>query len=586
MNKIMKIVNLKYILAFLGLAFFTACGDSDPADGGDATNQREFSIADFLTAGSNTKGGDYNVLYDAFEKAGLLTALESGSFTLLAPSDDAFGALGITDVDDVSVEDLTTLLNYHLVGSTLDAESLTGRITTNGGGLISVSDDVVNGVATASLHFSATNGNVFQLDGVLTPTVGNLSDVLADNSDLSLAAAAFDKAGVALTGSTFLTIFAPDNDAMTDAGYDQAFIDAATAEDLAAVMNYHVIVGDLFSAALSGEFVTELGPLTEVPGLTVSDEEAGGADIVSLDNAADNGVIHIIDDVISPPVTMGDAVGPNADLNFGYDFLIYDGIYAGMQRVGLDVTYLSDPSQVYTVVGPCCGSFVESDYPDDADLIEAIEAHIFEGFMDYINIGTAGGTRITSVGGDEYVVTSSGFINGSIGNAFGGGGYSATVYNGVVSNVLGLLNGAGLPEESITDQLDADGNFGLFSAALKALDATTTGDYTVLAVDDATFTAVYGYTTVAEVESADADEFSDLLNHVIPGFYWAVDVDVSPLPTLTAASGAEIVFSSDGDNIGVIVEEKDLTNFPILIGVDYYNASNGVIHQMDDVIAF
>lgn len=589
----MKFFNYKYLSVLLAFGVLTGCNDSDPAAGGDTTNQREFSIADYLVAGSNSKGADYNVLYEAAEKAGLLTALESGTYTLLAPSDDAFAELGVTDVNDATVAELTEVLNYHLIPSALTSATLTGRITTVGGASISVSSGVINGVANASYQAAFTNGNVFQIDAVLFPPVGDLAAVLADNDELSLAAAAFAKAGVELSGTTNLTLFVPDNTAMTDAGLDQAAIDAATAAELAAIINYHVIVDDLFSNSLDGEYVTALGALTEVPGLTANDEEAGDAEYIDTDIAATNGVIHIVDAVLTPPITIEDAVGPNADVHSGYDFLIFDGLYAGMVSTGLDVTYLSDPSKSYSVYGPCCGAFDASSYATTEELTAAIEAHIFEGVVDWNTEASEGGTKLTSVGGDVYIVTANDageFINGTWYNAFGAGsGFATTTYNGVATNVYGGGVLTGLPSETIVELLDADADFTLFSAALAALGVDE--GVTVYAVSNTGFIDYYGadYDTPEEIAAEEdaEDVFADILNHVVSGWYFDVDI-TNPLSNsyeTESGNDLDVTTTSEG-KMGFLIDPTDLSYIPIVIDTDIAIGADGVVHQVDQIITF
>ncbi|MEM7297600.1 MAG: fasciclin domain-containing protein [Bacteroidota bacterium] len=570
----------------------TACNDDDDGEK-NVVNQRDFSIADYLMAGSGTQSSNYNTLFVALEKAGLLSTLESGSFTLLAPTDAAFAAAGI-DIDDMEAADLATVLNYHLLASEVDAEGLSGRIATVNGATFSAAGGVINGVATATQEISLTNGIVFGLDAVLTPPVGNLSAVLAADANLSLAAAAFAKSSISLTGASNLTVFAPDNDAMTAAGLDQAGIDAATQADIDATLEYHIVAGDNFSSSLSdGEIASTAGTLAEVPGLEITTGdplEVSGSNVTSGNVPASNGVVHVIDGVLSPPTTVADAMGPSVDVNFGFDGLILDGLYGGIVRLGLEATYFGDVSKEVTVIGPCCGAFSEASFPDDADLQAAIEAHIFDGLIDPLTAGTEGGTRITSIGGDEYVLTTSdngSFINGSFGNAFVGGGFTATVHNGVLSNVVGILSG--LPTDNITTVLDADADYTLFSAALKVVASDIgTADYTILAVDNTTWTAAFGtdLDEVAEIAAASADDLAGVLNHVIPNWYFGVDIDDGTLPVFSAASGNDLtlVMDADGD-ISVQIDPTDYTSVVKITSSDDFTASNGVVHTVDGVIS-
>jgi uncharacterized surface protein with fasciclin (FAS1) repeats len=592
---------LKYsILTVLSLLFLVACEDADPAAGGDTTNQRDFTIADYVIAGNNSQLGAFNTLYDALEKAELLDALASGSFTLLAPTDAAFAAAGI-NVATTSAADLAVILNYHLVPSAL-ATLPEGRTTTVNGKTIFVKGTSLNGAATATKNITVQNGVVYALDMVLIPYAGDLAAVMAADDNLSLALSAFTKAGISLTGATARTIFVPNNDAMEAEGFDAAGILATDAAELEFYLSYHVIEADLFGSSFTTtKYATLAGALVDVPALVItagSPVEANGVEVLSGDRAASNGVIHVMDEVLARPITMLDGLSTSA-IYGGNTGIILTGLYNGMLRVGLDQTYFADLTKTYSVIGPCCGSFNEVNYPVDADLIAAIEAHIIEGNSNWITLASVGGTRFESVGGDKYVSTSSGngrFVNGNFGNAFGPAstGGATAVYNGTFTNIVdyeiidsfaGALKG--LPEESITDLLDGDADFDLFSAALKLLEVTATGDFTVLAIDNVVFDDYFGYSTVAEVEAADPDEFASLLNHVIPKWYFGIDLDDGTLPVLSAVSAEALTFTyTDAGDIAVLMSPSDLSYLPTIVAVDYVVASNGVVHVIDDLIEF
>ncbi len=593
----MKIVNKYFALPLLALSLFTACEDVDPAAGGDTTNQRDFTIADYIVAGNNTQVGAFNTLFDALEKADMLDALTDGEFTLLAPTDAAFAAAGI-NVATLSAVELETILNYHLIPSEL-ATLPEGRTVTVNGKTIHVKGTTVNGSATATKHITLQNGVVFSLNQVLLPYAGTLADVIAENDDLSLVLSAINKAGISLTGASFNTLFLPTNEAMEDFGLDQAGIDATDAADLEDLLNYHILSGDLFGVNLtSTRYATLAGSLVDYPGVTIAvgdPIEINGIEVVGANNIASNGVVHIIDGFLEAPVTMID--GFEGAVYGGNTGVILSGLYAGILRVGLEDLYFADLTDTYSVIGPCCGIFNEANYPIDADLIDAIEAHIFEGNVNWITLASVGGTRFESVNGNKYVATSSAngrFINGNWGNAFGAtstGGTGVT-YNGTFSNAasyqitMGNVPLTGLPEESITDILDEDVDFNLFSAALRVLGVTSTGDYTVLAINNVLFEDIFEYSTVEEVEAADADEFEVLLNHVISKWYFSIDLDDGSLPALVAASGETLQFSygTEGE-VGILLDSSDLSSFVEVINFDL-TAANGVVHEVDDLIEF
>ena len=115
-------------------------------------------------------------------------------------------------------------------------------------------------------------------------------------------AAALDKAGLVSTlkGKGPFTVFAP-----TDAAFakvPKADLDALLADKakLTAVLTYHVVPGSVMAKDVKpGKVKTvqgsELTLATSDGGVTVD-----GAQVVKADIVADNGVIHVIDNVVLP----------------------------------------------------------------------------------------------------------------------------------------------------------------------------------------------------------------------------------------------------------------------------------------------
>lgn len=143
---------------------------------------------------------------------------------------------------------------------------------------------------------------------------GTIVDVAAGNEDFSTLVAAVQAAGLvdALSNpDASLTVFAP-----TNAAFDAALASLGmTAEELLAntdlltsVLLYHVVEGAVPAAdvvTLDGQSVTTLGG--EAVDVAVSGDGVvlnGSVNVVTTDIMASNGIIHVIDGVLLPP--MGD----------------------------------------------------------------------------------------------------------------------------------------------------------------------------------------------------------------------------------------------------------------------------------------
>lgn len=136
---------------------------------------------------------------------------------------------------------------------------------------------------------------------------GTIVDVAAGDANFSTLVELVQAAGLAetLSGEGPYTVFAPTNEAFE--ALPVAVVDylSANPEMLSQVLSYHVVEGAVMSAdAAAGDVATlDMGnPVTiavDDMGVHVND-----ATVVTADVEASNGVIHAIDTVLVPPVTL------------------------------------------------------------------------------------------------------------------------------------------------------------------------------------------------------------------------------------------------------------------------------------------
>lgn len=119
-------------------------------------------------------------------------------------------------------------------------------------------------------------------------------------------AAALGAAGLVdtLKGEGPFTVFAPTDDAFAalPAGTVEDLLKPENKDKLTAILTYHVVPG----AVMSGDLTNGMTPAT-VNGATVTIMTEGGvtvngANVTAADIMATNGVIHVIDAVILPPM--------------------------------------------------------------------------------------------------------------------------------------------------------------------------------------------------------------------------------------------------------------------------------------------
>lgn len=104
----------------------------------------------------------------------------------------------------------------------------------------------------------------------------------------------------ALSGEGPFTVFAPTDEAFAQIPTDTLQAVLQNKEQLAAILTYHVVPGKLMASD-----VVRTSALKTLQGqsITITTEgsvQVDGANVISADIEADNGVIHVIDRVILP----------------------------------------------------------------------------------------------------------------------------------------------------------------------------------------------------------------------------------------------------------------------------------------------
>ena len=123
--------------------------------------------------------GRYTVLVDALKRTGMDQVLTAGgTYTLFAPTDDAFAKLPAGTLDAMDDAALAALLRSHLVVGTTSLEQAAevGAVKTAEDATIQVAQTdgavTVNDAAVVLADQRASNGLVHGIDTVLTPAVG------------------------------------------------------------------------------------------------------------------------------------------------------------------------------------------------------------------------------------------------------------------------------------------------------------------------------------------------------------------------------------------------------------------------------
>jgi len=304
-------ITLRFFLGFLailGVTLMTSCGDDELPTPPLPGNVVQVAMG----------AGQFSTLVAAVQRAGLVDALSApGPFTVFAPTNQAFTDAGITNVAAVPVETLREILLYHVVSGRVLANQVTsGSVPTLlanqnltfavSGNTITINGDV--GVVTADIP--ASNGVIHAINDVLMPPVpsNTIADIVMGNENFStlLAAVMATNLAPALANADGeYTVFAPTNAAFTRFLTDNGLTAAAllASPNLASILSYHVVPGLVPSSAVAPGPVTSLADLPFYISVDTEDDVwiNGNAKVTTVDVMADNGIIHIIDYVITAP---------------------------------------------------------------------------------------------------------------------------------------------------------------------------------------------------------------------------------------------------------------------------------------------
>lgn len=274
---------------------------------------------------------NHTYLEAALIQEGLDVALQNNAanLTVFAPDDNAFTALAAalgTNVNGLlALPNLTDILTYHVLGSTVQSTGITNGLivqplsTSNTLKLTLTSSGsvFVNQAQVTTANLNTDNGVVHVVNGVLLP-VETVADVAIDNGFTSLVTAVVTAELLpAVTNPlSSLTVFAPTN---------AAFDNLATAlntnvagllalPNLADILKYHVLGTEVPSSAVTNGAIVQ--PLSSTNTLKLTLTGTGmvyvnQAKVTTADIAADNGVVHVLDAVVLPFETVVDVAIDN-----------------------------------------------------------------------------------------------------------------------------------------------------------------------------------------------------------------------------------------------------------------------------------
>ena len=528
----------------------------------------------------------FTTLTTAVVAAELLPALTdpNGTFTVFAPTDDAFDALPAGVLDDLLLDptgDLADILLYHVLGSEVPSSAVTNgliadalntantlKLTKTGAG-----DVFVNQAQVSLPDVGSDNGVVHVIDAVVLPSE-TVVDVAIDNgfTTLTTAVVAAELLPALTDPNGTFTVFAPTDDAFDalPAGVlDDLLLDPTG--DLADILLYHVLGSEVPSSAVTNGLIADALNTANTLKLT----KTGAGDVfvnqaqVSLpDVGSDNGVVHVIDAVVLPSETVVDVAIDN-----GFTTLTTAVVAAEL------LPALTDPNGTFTVFAPTDDAFdaLPAGVLDDllldptGDLADILLYHVLGSevpssavtnglIADALN--TANTLKLTKTGAGDVFVNQAQVSLPDVGSD-----------NGVVH----VIDAVVLPSETVVDVAIDNGFTTLTTAVVAAelLPALTdpNGTFTVFAPTDEAFEELPDGLLDDLLMDPTGDLTDILLYHVAGSIALSTDLtDGMMVPTL---QGSSITVSIDG--MDIMVHNAN-------VGPADITSDNGVVHVIDMVL--
>lgn len=320
----MKNFNIKILVLLLAFGTFMVGCDSDDDDD-NPTGPDTKTITELASETDNL-----STLVEALKIADLDGTLdEAGTYTVFAPTNDAFQALldGNDDwnsLSDIPTETLKNVLLFHVLASKVESSDLTDTyVNTLATGPndenVSLQVQVTGGVMfngntmPITTDIEASNGVIHTVDKVMMPP--NIVALALNNSNFSILVSALTDGRhtadfvATLNGDGPFTVFAPTDAAFTDllaSNEEWNSLADIPIETLAAVLSYHVVAKDnLVSGDLDDKQTLVMfgGGTVEVDlsdGVVLATSSGQNVNVIIPNVQGTNGVIHAVDKVMLP----------------------------------------------------------------------------------------------------------------------------------------------------------------------------------------------------------------------------------------------------------------------------------------------
>jgi transforming growth factor-beta-induced protein len=361
---------------------------------------------------------DHTILTAAVDAAGADVALSDDGIdiTLFAPTDEAFAALPPGTIEAL-LEDpeglLSDILAYHVLLESFESSELFDgqviatalgqdvTVTINGDGVF------INDAKVIIADLLASNGVVHVIDAVLLPAVNTntVYDIISNSPVHTILTTAIDLAGfqdILSSDELSFTVFAP-----TDAAFQALppeIIEQLIGDPeglLAKALRYHVVFGTALSTdLLDGQTITtalgqDITVTINQDGVFINDAQVLVADIEGT-----NGVVHVVDAVLFPALTVYDVINESP---------VHTTLATAIDLAGLDEALQGEGP--FTVFAPTNAAFdalpagvLEALLADPTgDLTKVLTYHVLGG--EFLSADIREETMLTTLNGQTVEIT-------------------------------------------------------------------------------------------------------------------------------------------------------------------------------------
>jgi transforming growth factor-beta-induced protein len=422
-------------------------------------------------------------------------------------------------------------------------------------------------IALAFLFLSFSNyvssqTNVF--DDIIVPSPNHTYLELAliqENLDVALQ-----------NSSAQLTVFAPDDNAFTNlaASFNLTVTDLLALPNLTDILTYHVLGVNVSASAINNGDV--VNPLSTTNTIKLTKTSTGNvfvnhSQVISADITADNGVVHVISDVILPVETVADIAIDN-----GFTTLVT----AVIQEELLPV--LTNPLSSFTVFAPSNTAFDNLALAFGVTVNDLLALPNLSDILTYHVIGAEVLSTSISNGQIAQPISTTNTIKMSVNPSGVYANQAKVVTADILSDngVVHVIDAVVLPSETVID-VAIDNNFTSLTAAvlqegLLPILTNPLGQFTVFAPTDVAFDNLATDLGTDITGVLANPNLTDIL------LYHTLDVVV-----LSTSLSNGLVTTLNGQDIsidissGVMINDANVTTADIVV-------DNGVVHVLDKVL--